>query len=872
MRAGRPIGFYPASVTGLLSVDSVPKTMKPASRRWLRFCAVLLACLQYAAIAQEAERPVVPPVGAITIKHVGPPAVSDDLIRGNIRVKVGDPFSQISIDDDVRNLYGTGFFYNVRVGQEPSDKGLGLTYVVQGKPVLTEIRFTGNTEYSVSKLRKKVTSKAGEPLDERKLFNDAQEILKMYQKSGLQKTKVEYKPSINENLGKGTVTFEIIEAPKVRITNVVFENATAFKQSKLRKTIKTRRHWMFSWLTGSGKLKDEQFEEDKDKLQEFYAEKGYIDFELKDVRFDYAKTNRMVVRLDVNEGGRYKVDSVDFKGNELFKGDDIIANLRSKDGEKNHRGLQLKPGTVFTPKRLQKDVEAIEDFYGGMGYIDARANPQKIANIEKTAIDLRYSVTEGDKAYIERIDIKGNTKTKDKVIRRELAITPGEPFDMVRVKVSKARLEQMQYFEKVDTKPEETQINNRKNLVIGVEEKNTGNIAVGAGFSSVDSVVGFVEVTQGNFDLFNPPYFTGGGQKARIRAQYGSRRQDYIIGFTEPWFLGRRLRLDTELYYRQLNYLSDNYQQTQVGGRVGVTKQLPFNLAAGVNYTLENIGIKFSDAYKTQYPTTVTTTTYSTNSLAIPPVITTATNTAAGPQPQLLQEEGDRLLSRLGWTLSYDTRNSALLPTRGQRLEFVPEIVGGPLGGDVDIYKLVIRGAQYWTPTRLASPSSIWQDILEGHVLEIAGRVGVVDAYGSGDRGNKGRVPLFDRNYLGGLYSLRGYKYRKIGPVDELTGEPLGGKSYWFGSAEYSIPIIERLRFALFYDAGMVFSDAYSFKPYQYADGSTTGAYADNFGFGVRLNLPIGPLRLDYGIPITHDKYSGGGGRFQFGVGYTRDF
>ena len=190
---------------------------------------MLLACLQYAATAQEAERPVIPPVGAIAIKHVGPPAVSDDLIAATSGSRWGIRSARSASTTMCGTSTARASSTTSAFGQEPSDKGLGLTYVVQGKPVLTEIRFTGNTKYSVSKLRKKVTSKAGEPLDERKLFNDAQEILKMYQKSGLQKTKVEYKPSINENLGKGTVTFEITEAPKVRITDVVFENATALQ-------------------------------------------------------------------------------------------------------------------------------------------------------------------------------------------------------------------------------------------------------------------------------------------------------------------------------------------------------------------------------------------------------------------------------------------------------------------------------------------------------------------------------------------------------------------------------------------------------------------------------------------------------------------
>ena len=241
------------------------------------------------------------------------------------------------------------------------------------------------------------------------------------------------------------------------------------------------------------------------------------------------------------------------------------------------------------------------------------------------------------------------------------------------------------------------------------------------------------------------PYFTGGGQKARIRAQYGSRRQDYIIGFTEPWFLGRSSRLDTELYYRQLNYLSDNYEQTQAGGRVGLTKQLPFNLAAGVNYTLENIGIKFSDAYKAQYPKTVTTTTYSTNSLVIPPVITAATNTAAGPQPQLLQEEATGS-SRASDGPSPTTRATARSSPPRPASRVRAEIVAGPLGGDVDI----LQARDPRRPVLDAGAPRVAVQHLAGHPRRPRARDHRPrrrrGRLRHGDRGNKGRVPLFDRN------------------------------------------------------------------------------------------------------------------------------
>lgn len=736
-------------------------------------------------------------------------------------------------------------------------KAYTLTYVVQGKPLLTEIRFTGNRKYSKNKLLKKVKSKVGEPLDEQKLFTDAQEIQKLYQKAGLQRTTVTNSPVITESLGRGTVTFEIVESPKTRINDVVFENARAFPQKKLRKTIKTRRHWMFSWLTGSGKLKEDQFEEDKEKLHEFYADHGYVDYELKGVKLNPVKateTNRIVLELNIEEGTQYKVGGVEFKGNQLYSTNTILGNLRSPDGDKVKRGLRLKDGSVFSPKDLEKDDEAIRDFYGSRGYIDARVDSRKNANIDKGTIDLVHNVREGEKSYVEKIEIRGNTKTKDRVIRRELAIGPGETFDMLKVKTSKSILEQMQYFEKVDTTTDDTDVPNRKNLIVAVEEKNTGNIALGAGFSSVDAVVGFVEISQGNFDLFNPPYFTGAGQKARLRAQFGTKRKDYVATFVEPWFLGRRLELTTELFHRELNYYSDNYEQVETGARLALRKALPHHFEIGGSYTIETVDINLSDSYRAAYGP------FTTNS---------AGQIIPNPnRSEIVLEQGQRLVSKVGTTVAHDTRNNFLLPSRGHRAEVIGEIAGGPLGGDTDFYKVEFRGAQYWSPTEQFKFTSGLEDFFKGHVLELSGRLGVVEAYGDGDRGRKDRVPLFDRYFLGGAYSLRGSKYREVGPRDLVSNEPLGGGTYWYGSADYSVPIIDRLRFAVFYDIGMVYTDAYSFDPKQYP----TGLYNDNYGVGLRLNLPIGPLRLDYGIPISRAEGASSSGRFQFTVGYSRDF
>lgn len=792
------------------------------------FCACA-GLLMMAGLPVRAQ-PAPPKVAGIEIKFVGPQSVSEELIRSNIRVKPGDPYLRTAVDDDVRNLYSTGLFYNIQVADTSSPNGVTLTYIVQGKPRLVEIRFQGNKKYRDAKLLKKISSKVEEPLDERKLFTDTQEIQNLYQKAGYQRTEVKYVVSIDEAAGRGTATFEITESPKLKIAEVQFVGASAFPEKQLRKVVKTRKHWMFSWITGSGYLKDDQLQDDRDKLAEFYRNKGYIDFELKDVQTEQLSPRTMVVRFILEEGRQYHVGSVKFDGNKIFSYADITNGLhrvhamKRGKGKLGPNGLPMDVGDVFSPKGLAQDSEAVEDFYGSKGYIDVgtgrNLNVVKIPNTETGTMDLEFRIQEGQQAFIEKIEIRGNTKTKDRVIRRELAVSPGEVFDMVRVKRSRQRLEGLQYFEKVDTRPEPTVVPNRRDLVIGVDEKNTGNLTMGAGFSSVDSIVGFAEISQGNFDLFHPPTFTGGGQKLRLRMQIGTQRQDYLASFIEPWFLGRKLALGVDLYYRNLGYESpgDVYDVTRGGGRVSLTRALGSDFLIGsVSYTLEDVGIILQNGY------------YAFNT-----------------PPSIYAERGHSLLSRAGASLAYDTRNSVQLPDKGQRTELSGEVVGGPFAGDKDFYKLELKTAWYF------------KGLAKGHVLELVGRTGVAEAFGSDDS-----VPFYERFYLGGLYSLRGFRYRSISPRELFFDEPVGGNTYWFGTAEYSIPIIERLRFAVFYDIGAVNADAYDFS---------AGNFSDNWGVGLRLNLPIGPLRLDYGVPIHHDEYSGGSGRFQFGVGYTREF
>ncbi len=783
-----------------------------------------------------------PKIDRVEIKFVGPASVSEDFIRSNIRLKPGASFVPGATQDDVHSLYGTGQFYNIRVAVDQADGGVVLTYIIQARPRITDIKLEGNDELSESKLKKKITVKVGEPLDEQKLFSNVQEMKKLYEEYGLPDTKIKYVLNIEEATGHGTVTFQVEESPKVKITDVSFAGTTAFPQKTLRKEIKTRKRWAFSWLTGSGYFKQDEFDSDREDLADFYRSRGYLDFEIKEAQLTHPTTNSLAVKFNVFEGRQYKLGSVKFTGTKIFSDAEIVQGLRAthsfahKKGKLGPNGLPMDTGDTFTPDGLSKDTEAIQDFYGSKGYIDISQGQAlrtlRVPNVETGTIDLEFHLDDSQKAYVQKIEIRGNLKTKDKVLRRELAISPGDVLDMVRVKISKQRLEGLQFFGKTDLRPEPTEppIAGRKNLVINVEEQNTGNFTMGAGFSTVDSLVGYAEVSQSNFDLFHPPGFTGGGQKMRLRLQLGTQRQDYELSFVEPWFLDRKLSLGVDLYRHQLNFESPGnlYNETRTGMKVSLTRALGSDFLIGsAYYAVEDIGISLT------------------------PPATNAYVAPYGIPPSVAKESGDHLYQRIGGSIAYDTRNSVQLPNHGQRSELTGEFSAG----DKSYYKIEAKSSWYFP------------GLLKGHVLEAGGRGGIADGISGGD------VPFYDRYYLGGLYSLRGFKFRNIAPRDKdglgnYYEEPVGGDSYWFGSLEYSVPILEKdggvsLRFAMFYDIGAVSEAPYSFS----------SSYSDNWGLGMRLNIPhLGPLRLDYGIPITHDKFNGSSGQFQFGAGYTRQF
>ncbi|MDZ4742060.1 MAG: outer membrane protein assembly factor BamA [Verrucomicrobiota bacterium] len=735
-----------------------------------------------------------PIVREIEVQYAGPQTVTKNVILSNMRTTVGQGFSQTAIEEDIRNLYATGFFTNLRIYDEPLMDGVKVVVIVQGKPTVKEVVVQGFKSLKEKAIRKEIKTKPGSVIDEKQISDDAQKITELYEKKGFPNVAVTYKIDTNEQFGRSTVTYNIDEGGKYVIKQINFDGLKQLDAKTLRKEMKTKKEDWLSWIMGTGKLKKEQFEADLDKLKTYVMNQGFIDFEIKDIQYEYLNDREMNVTLVVFEGIKYKVNSITVEGNELYTTDKVMAKIT------------MPAGATFSPKGNEENIKSIQDLYGIDGYIDTRILPEVQANIQTGMMDVVYKIKEGPQSFVQKVKIEGNTVTKDKVIRRELAVKPGDVYNSVSVDASKARLQNLGYFSKVETYPEETSVPTRKNLVMKVDEQKTGSFTFGAGFSSIDSILGFAELTQGNFDIANWPKFTGGGQKARLRVQYGAQRSDYTLAFVEPWFLDKMLSLSVDAWYRTASYYSTLYNQSTYGFATRLEKPWGQFWRTGVGYRLENINI-----YNLQ---------------------TT--------DPFYLSQAGNYTKSSINANAVYDSRDNVFLTRKGNRTEAFTELAGGPLGGNVQIYKMTVESSQYF-------------EIFKDNIIVLNGGAGAGNFWGAGTQ-----VPIFDRFYLGGANNMRGFAYRAVSPYDS-QGNAVGGLSFANFTTEYTFPIIERVRGAVFYDGGFVNSGAWDFSP---------DDYNSDAGIGLRLNLPIGPIRLDYGYPLQSNQYNKSHGKFQFNVGY----
>ncbi|MFC1807364.1 outer membrane protein assembly factor BamA [Candidatus Omnitrophota bacterium] len=735
----------------------------------------LVSILLLPAYSQDSSEPASQEITDITIEENK--IVSTNNILSKIKLKTGDIFSQKAVNEDIKRLYATGFFTDVTAQIEDYEGGIRLIFSVLEKSVVEKIIFKGNEIYKEGKLAKVIETKEGDVLNKRRLSEDLKKIKAFYKKKGFPLVEADYDINLDAGANKAKVLIIIDEKKRYRIKNIRFEGNEGFPDKRLLKLLSTRVDALFT----SGFLDESTLEQDMDRIGAFYKTQGYIDADAS-YQIEYGQDEKRIdILITVEEGDQYFVGALDLVGNLVITSKQINKELR------------MKTGDSYNPDNLRFDVMGIQTLYFDKGYMSCKVRPATKLDSQAKTISISYGIAEGSVSYVNDIRVTGNTKTKDLVIRRELRLYPGEQFDGKKLKRSKERLYNLGFFDEVIFNTEPTQTDDKRDLVVSVKEAKTGELSFGGGYSSVDRLLGFVEVMQRNFDIGNYPDFTGAGQSLKIRAEIGSVRQNYILSFTEPWIFGYPYLFGFDLFNydrSKKSSLGYGYGERRFGGALRFGKEFTDYDRADLKYRLERI--KISDV-------------------------------SADATDALKDEEGNNTISSLGLTLTRDTTDNKFNPMRGHILSATGEDAGGFLGGDKDFYKLF-------------GLANVFFNYDKKLVLDLKLRVGWSDEYDDSKS-----VPVYERFFAGGANTIRGYKERRVGPRDAKTDDPVGGESMLIGNIEATYPVIKNFKIAAFYDIGNV---------WEKSDDLASGDYKSAIGTGVRVKTPIGPVKIDMGYPL----------------------
>ncbi|HTL71159.1 MAG TPA: outer membrane protein assembly factor BamA [Candidatus Eisenbacteria bacterium] len=719
-------------------------------------------------------------VKAVDVK--GNKTVSSLTILAKVKTQIGQPVSSVVLNEDLKRLYGLGFFTDVRIEQEDFEDGLKVVFLVTEKPILSEVRIEGNQKINKDQLKKEMQSVIGDFVDQKRVRDDVEAVKKLYEKKGFSGAVIDSQLEVSPDTNQAVLRVLINEGSKVRIREIRVIGNENVKAGDITKKMKTKKMSWFGWFH-SGYLKEDELEEDIERIKALYDERGFSDAEVTTETQAYGgEASDITLVVNVKEGKKYVVGEIGLSGNSVLKSDEIL------------KAVQMKGGQPFSRRSLRLDVAAIQDLYFERGYLSAQIRSESIYNDKTDKVDISYSITENELTYVDKVRIQGNTKTKDIEIRRELRAYPGESFSCAKLKRSKERLYNLGFFEDVrfDTEPGQTP--NSRDLVVSVKETKTGEFSFGGGYSSIDSIIGFVQIRQKNFDWQNWKTFTGAGQDLALRLELGSVRQNIDLSFTEPWVFGYPYSFGFDIYRREFNRSGN-------AGYFFDQRKTGFDLRLGKEFTEYDKGLLM----------------YKLEEVKISDIPDDAS--------QLLKnEQGKNTTSSVALTLTHDERDNIYNPTKGFLVSGTGEIAGGLLGGDKEFAKLDGVASTYFKH-------------FDSNVLELKGRAGIADAYGDTER-----VPVYERYYVGGANTVRGYRERRIGPRDAGNHEPIGGEAFWVANVEETFPIYPNLiKGAVFFDTGNAFETISDFG---------SGGTFSGVGVGVRIKTPIGPVKLDAGYPL----------------------
>ena len=726
---------------------------------------------------------------------------SKELVLANMILQKGDEFSPSNLSKAIKKLYATKKFDDIEARVEPSASGgVDIVFTVTPKPIVDDVIFKGNKLISTKKLLQKISHEKGITFDEKKLSEDLQNLYESYHKKGYHESHIKEEVAADSDSNTVTITYKINEEGRYKTRSLYIIGNFAFSDRQLKKMIETKvSYW--GYIFPVGYFNENDLKNDQDLLRQVYWSKGFLDFKIKKVdQFYDADRKKTYLSIYIDEGSQYSVKEVNISGNDVFSKQEI------------EELVSLSPNQDYNQEIEQRDITKITERYNRKGYLDCYVRAKKSINSAAHTIAIDYSIQEGLPFTIRDVHISGNHITKDEVVRRELSIHPGDLGDITRINASKSSLLNLGYFETVDIIPVSTTESDKKDLNLKVEEKLTGQLLFGAGFSSTDNILGTAEISQSNFDLFNFPSFRGGGQRFRLRLQTGSSRSDFTLSFTEPWLMDRPLRLDFEAWDRTTSSNRD-YDQDSNGTSIRITRRMrrPF-WRQSFGYRLENIDINDIDT--------------------------------AFSQSFFEEEEGNSLVSALSLGFTRDHRDRIFFTSSGSRFSINAELQPEFLGSYTNLYKLTLSLDKYFPVFKKA-------------VFKLSGEIGQVSKI-SGDQPR-----IFDRFFAGGASSIRGFRERDVGPIDSPTNdEPVGGRSILLGSAELTGPVYEKTIFwATFVDSGNVWENS---------SGWNVSELNVGVGIGIRLFLPIGAIQLDYGWPVARDQgHLSSSGRFHFNLGYN---
>lgn len=735
--------------------------------------------------------------------------IIDIVVRGNQRVeasailsataiKTGDRLDADRTDADVRAIYKLGQFQDVQVSSEPGNNGVVLVYAVVEKPIVREIRFEGHNELKEDKLLEGLPVHRNAIFSQKEIDRAVVKLKKQYQDEGYYLATVE--PLVEQRSPtEYQVTFRITEGKKILISAIRFEGATSFSERQLRKVMETKQEWFMSWLTNAGTYREEVLRNDALLIADHYMNNGYINVKVGEPKIRLADDQQsLLVDISVTEGDQYLIGDINFKGDILYPESEI------------RKKLKTERGAIFSRASLRADIGTLTDMTADKGYAFNNVNPLTVPDPEKKTLALTFTVDKGEEVFIERISVAGNSKTRDKVLRRELRLMEGDLYSATGFKRSKHNLMNTGYFEEVNVATARGSAANKLNVSVDVKEKPTGAFTIGGGYSSLDGLLFQGSISQSNF--------LGLGLKANLSAAIGGESNTYSLGLSDPYFLDSKWTLGADLYRTEREY--DDYTRRLTGGDI-----------------------------KAGYPITDFISTFWMYKYEIKDIYD-ITNPAIAANPDIYDiKEGKTTTSSVYASITRNTTDFRFDPSTGMVNTFAVEYAG--LGGSNKFLRETLENTVYYPLW--------WKFVLSSKLA-----LGMVHKTGD-------VIPADERFYLGGIGALRGYESRSVSPytyanyTDPDTGlvssvrVNTGGDKEIYGNIELKFPLLSEagLKGVAFFDYGNAWSSRFS-------DPGLLMSY----GFGIRWASPMGPLRLEYGIPINPRKdIDDSSGRFEFAIG-----